>query len=111
MMPEPLPEMSQRLLPASSQASFGYDLPAFKTMYDLDIWNTVGPPLGTVYGYPPRGDEETSIAGAPARTEVAAQIYNQAINTVMVSKFTQGGEKINDVIRWAENELEATLRA
>jgi hypothetical protein len=93
------------------EASFGYDLPAFKTMYDLDIWNTVGPPVGTVYGYPPRGDEETSIAGAPARTEVAAQIYNQAINTVMVSKFTQGGEKINDVIRWAENELEATLRA
>ena len=44
------------------EASFGYDLPAFKTMYDLDIWNTVGPPLGTVYGYPPRGDEETSIA-------------------------------------------------
>jgi hypothetical protein len=39
------------------EASFGYDLPAFKTMYDLDIWNTVGPPLGTVYGYPPRGDE------------------------------------------------------
>jgi hypothetical protein len=93
------------------EASFGYDLPAFKTMYDLDIWNTVGPPVGTVYGYPPRGDEETSIAGAPARTEVAAQIYNQAINTVMVSKFTQGGEKLNDVIRWAENELEATLRA
>jgi hypothetical protein len=28
-----------------------------------------------------------------------------------VSKFSQGGEKINDVIRWAENELEATLRA
>jgi hypothetical protein len=93
------------------EASFGYDLPAFKTMYDLDIWNTVGPPVGTVYGYPPRGDEETSIAGAPARTEVAAQNYNQAINTVMVSKFTQGGEKLNDVIRWAENELEATLRA
>jgi hypothetical protein len=29
----------------------------------------------------------------------------------MISKFTQGGEKLNDVIRWAENELEATLRA
>ena len=49
-------------------ASSGYDLPAFKTMYDIDIWNTVGPPVGTVYGYLlPRGDEETSIAGAPAR--------------------------------------------
>jgi hypothetical protein len=30
---------------------------------------------------------------------------------VMVSKFTQGGEKLDDVIKWAENELEGTLRA
>jgi len=92
------------------EASLGYDLPAFKTMHDLDIWKTVGPPVGTVYGYPPRADEETSITGAPARTEVGARIYNQAINTVMVSKFTQGGEKLDEAIRWAENELEATLR-
>ena len=92
-------------------ASFGYDLPAFQSMYDLDTWKTVGPPIGTVYNYPPRGDEQTSIAGAPARTEVGAQIYNQAIHTVMVSKFTQGGEKLDDAIKWAEHELEATLRA
>jgi hypothetical protein len=92
------------------QASSGYDLPSFKTMYDLPTWQTVEPPLGTVYSYPPRGDEETSIAGAPARSEVGAQIYNQAINTVMVAKFTQGNEKLDDVIKWAENELEGTLR-
>jgi hypothetical protein len=93
------------------EASFGYDLPSFKTMYDLDTWKKVGDPVGTVYGYPPRGDEQTSIAGAPARSEVGAQIYNQAINTVMVSKFTQGKEKLDDVIKWAEKELEGTLRA
>jgi hypothetical protein len=93
------------------EASFGYDLPAFQSMYDIDIWKTVEPPKGTVYNYPPRGDEQTSIAGAPARTEVGAQIYNQAINTVMVSKFAQGGEKIDEVIKWAEAELEATLRS
>jgi hypothetical protein len=91
-------------------ASFGYDLPSFKSMYDFDTWKKVGPPVGTVYSYPPRGDEETSIAAAPARSEVGAQIYNQAINTVMVSKFTQGGEKLEDVIKWAERELESTLR-
>ena len=68
------------------QASSGYDLPSFKTMYDLDTWKIVEPPVGTVYGYPPRGDEQTSMAGAPARSEVGAQIYNQAINTVMVAK-------------------------
>ena len=92
-------------------ASYGYDLPSFRTMYDLDTWKTVEPPLGTVYGYPPRADELTSITGAPARPEVGVQIYNQAINTVMVAKFTQGGEKLDEVIRWAENELESTLRA
>jgi hypothetical protein len=92
-------------------ASVGYDLPSFKSLYDFDTWKTVEPPVGTVYAYPPRGDEQTSIAGAPARSEVGAQIYNQAINTVMVSKFTQGNEKLDDVIKWAENELEGTLRA
>jgi hypothetical protein len=93
------------------EASFGFDLPSFKSMYDLDTWKTVGPPVGTVYGYPPRADEQTSIAAAPARSEVGAQIYNQAINTVMVAKFTQGGDKLDAVIKWAENELEATLRS
>jgi Bacterial extracellular solute-binding protein len=91
-------------------ASIGYDLPSFKSMYDFDTWKTVEPPIGTVYNYPPRGDEQTSIAAAPARSEVGAQIYNQAINTVMVAKFTQGGEKLDDVIKWAERELEGTLR-
>jgi hypothetical protein len=93
------------------KASSGYDLPSFKTMYDLDTWKVVEPPVGTVYGYPPRGDEQTSMAGAPARSEVGAQIYNQAINTVMVAKVAQGNEKIDAVIKWAENELEGTLRA
>jgi len=92
------------------QASVGYDLPSFKSMYDLDTWKTVGDPVGTVYSYPPRGDEVTSMAGAPARSDVGAQIYNQAINTVMVAKFTQGKEKLDDVIKWAEKELESTLR-
>src|SRR6202043_811548 len=86
------------------QASVGYDLPSFKSFYDFDTWKTVEPPLGTVYSYPPRGDEQTSMAGAPSRSEVGAQIYNQAINTVMVAKVTQGNEKIDAVIKWAEND-------
>ena len=28
------------------EASFGYDLPSFKTMYDLDTWKKVEPPVG-----------------------------------------------------------------
>jgi hypothetical protein len=92
-------------------ASVGYDLPSFKSMYDLDTWKTVEPPKGVVYSYPPRGDEQTSMFGAPARSEVGAQMYNQAINTVMVAKLTQGNEKLDDVIKWAEKELEGALRA
>ena len=91
-------------------ASGGYDIPTFKSMLDFDTWKKVEPPLGTAYSYPPRGDELTSITGRPARAEVGAQIYNQAINTVMVAKFTQGNEKLDDVIKWAANELEGTLR-
>ena len=91
-------------------ASIGYDLPSFKSFYDFETWRTTEPPLGTLYNYPPRGDEVTSVAGNPARPGVAAQIYNQALHTVMVSRFTQGREKLDDVIKWASNELEGCLR-
>jgi len=43
------------------EASSGYYLPAFQTKHDLDIWKTVGPPVGTIHGYPPRADEEKCI--------------------------------------------------
>ncbi len=97
---------ARRLVAASS----GYDLPPFKSYYDFDTWKTVEPPLGTVYNYPPRGDEQDSIAGYPARPDVASQIYNQSLQTVMVSKVAQGKEKIDDVVKWASNELEGYLR-
>jgi len=100
-------ESARRLV----EASYGYDLPTFKSFYDFDTWKTVEPPLGTVYNYPPRGDEQTSVTGHPARPDVGVQIYNQSLNTAMVSKFTQGGEKIDDVIKWASNELEGYLRS
>jgi hypothetical protein len=92
-------------------ASNGYDLPSFKTMYDFDTWKTVEPPLGTVYNYPPRGEQQTSLAGYPARPDVASQIYNQALPTVLVSKVTQGNEPIDKAIKWAEQEIEGFLRA
>jgi extracellular solute-binding protein len=97
---------AKRLVAASS----GYDLPSFKSYYDFDTWKVVEPPLGTVYNYPPRGDEELSITGYPARPDVAAQIYNQSLQTVMVAKVAQGNEKIDAVVKWAANECEGYLR-
>ena len=85
-------------------------MPSFKSFYDFETWKTVEPPVGTVYNYPPRGDEQTSITGFPARPDVASQIYNQAVQTVMVAKVTQGGEPIDKVVKWAETELEGFLR-
>src|SRR5260370_6611570 len=86
-------------------ASNGYDLPSFKSYYDFETWKTVEPPLGTVYNYPPRGDEQPSITGYPARPDVASQIYNQSIHTIMVAKVCQGNEPIDKVIAWAKGEL------
>jgi ABC-type glycerol-3-phosphate transport system substrate-binding protein len=92
-------------------ASSGYDLPSFKSYYDFDTWKEAGPPKGSVYNYPPRGDEQVSIAGYPARPDVAAQVYNSAVMVNMVSRVTQGGESIESAIKWAERELEGYLRA
>ncbi|HEX9465225.1 MAG TPA: ABC transporter substrate-binding protein [Alphaproteobacteria bacterium] len=92
------------------EASFGYDLPTFKSYYDFDTWKTVEPPKGTVYNYPPRGDEQLSVTGFPARPDVAAQVYNSALVVNMVSRVSQGKEKIDDVIKWASRELEGYLR-
>jgi ABC-type glycerol-3-phosphate transport system substrate-binding protein len=91
-------------------ASSGYDLPSFKTYYDFDTWQTVEPPLGMVYNYPPRGDEELSMAGQPARPDIAAQIWNQALEPVMIAKLAQGGETIDGVVKWAQSECEGYLR-
>lgn len=91
-------------------ASNGYDLPSFKSYYDFETWKTVEPPAGTVFNYPPRGDQTPNITGYPARPDVASQVYNQSIHTIMVSKVTQGNEPIEKVVKWAETELEGFLR-
>jgi ABC-type glycerol-3-phosphate transport system substrate-binding protein len=92
-------------------ASIGYDIPSFETMRDFKIWETVGPPKGTVYHYPPRQDQVTWVACAPAPAAIAQQMYTQAIMTKMIAKCTQGGDSIDKVIAWAGSELEGYTRA
>jgi ABC-type glycerol-3-phosphate transport system substrate-binding protein len=92
------------------EASFGFDLPMFKSFYDFDTWQRVEPPHGTIYNYPLRDDEVGTVAGTPARPDIAAQIYTQALQTVMVSRVTQEGRSLDEVIKWAHQELEGYLR-
>jgi hypothetical protein len=80
-------------------------------MRDFKIWEQVGPPKGTVYHYPPRKDQVTSVACAPAPAAIAQQMYTQAIMTKMIAKCTQGGDSIDKVVAWAASELEGYTRA
>jgi hypothetical protein len=91
-------------------ASGGYDVPSFDSMRNFKVWEEVGPPKGTVYHYPPRATQQLSMAGNPAPSNIAQQMYVQAINTKMIAKYTQGGESLDKVIAWAASELEGYSR-
>jgi len=92
------------------QASGGYDIPAFAGLRDFKIWGEVAPPKGTLYHYPPSGDQIVHMSGAPAPVPIATQMYSQATLTKMIAKFTQGGEPMDKVIAWASSELEGFMR-
>lgn len=89
----------------------GYDLPPFQSMQDFLVWSMVEPPKGTVYNYPlrPWHHARPHIAGAPASPEVAVQIYNRGTMPTMMAKL-QSGQKIADVLSWAQDELEGFTR-
>ena len=91
-------------------ASQGYDVPAFAKQKDFKTWAEEGPPKGTLYHYPPKGDQIQSVSAYPAPPKIAAQIYTQAITTKMVAKHAQGGEPMDKVISWAASELEGFMR-
>ncbi len=91
-------------------ASGGYDLPGFSNLRDFKTWKEEGPPVGTLFNYPPHADQIVDIAGAPAPVKIANQIYNQATMTKMIAKCTQGGQSIDAAIGWAASELEGFMR-
>ena len=91
-------------------ASQGYDLPGLLSYNSHPIWPKVGPPEGGQYNYPVRTDEILVLDGSPAPPPIAASIQNQAIFSVMTAKATQEKTPINEVIKWAERELEGFMR-
>jgi hypothetical protein len=89
----------------------GYDLPPFDTMLDFKVWQEVEPPKGTVYNYPTRKHHNATahIAALPAPPDIAVQIYNRGTMPTMFAKL-QSGQSIDQVIAWANDELEGFVR-
>src|SRR5947208_4171421 len=55
---------------AMTNASAGYDLPAFEKLTTFKVWAEEGPPKGTLYHYPnPYNHQILSVAAQPARSE------------------------------------------
>ncbi len=104
--------LSQRSsVEALLNASHGYDVPLYDKFRDFSIWAEEGPPKGTLYNYPPRGDVELSISCAPAPHRMANQMYAQGTMTKLIARCTQRGESIDKAITWAEQEIEGFRRA
>src|SRR5713101_5088279 len=92
-------------------ASKGYDIPPFAGLRDFKTWAEEGPPKGSIYNYPPRGEVEMTIAYSPAPAKIANQIYVQATATKMIAQCTQQGKTIDQAIAWATSELEGFTRS
>jgi len=91
-------------------ASGGYDLPSFENLTTLKVWADEGPPKGTLYHYPnPHNHQILSVAAQPAPPKIAVQIYTQAIHTKMVVRYMKG-EKLEQTLAWAEDEIEGYMR-
>jgi hypothetical protein len=91
-------------------ASQGYDYPQLPAYLDHPIWNEIGPPPGTQYNYPIRGDEKLIVAGWPAKQEIGVQIYYKWLLPTMVGKVTSGGMPPREAMKWAAKELEGYKR-
>jgi ABC-type glycerol-3-phosphate transport system substrate-binding protein len=95
-----------------TNTSGGYDIPPFPSMADFKVWETEGPPVGTVYNYPqkPHHQSTTTIAMAPAPPDFAVQMYNNGFNTKLIARIVQGGESIDQALGWVERELNVIRR-
>lgn len=103
--------LERSLVEARCTEVSGYDVPPFQSMLDFKIWEDVEPPKGTVYNYPlrPHHMAQAHIAALPAPPEIAVQIYNRGTMPTMMAKL-KSGQSIEQVITWANDELEGFAR-
>ena len=92
-------------------ASKGYDIPPFAKLHDFKTWAEEGPPKGSIYNYPPRGDVQAVIPYSESPTKIANQIYAQATAPKMIAQCTQQGKTIEQAMDWAASELEGFSRS
>ncbi|MSP30213.1 MAG: hypothetical protein EXR09_07150 [Acetobacteraceae bacterium] len=94
----------QELLTVSS---YGYDIPAFKSMSNFKIWEEVEPPKCTTYNYPlrPWHDAKYYVPGQEAPSELAVQIWNRYITPSLVARMMQG-QTIKQALDWTKQEIE-----
>ena len=90
--------------------SHGVDIPPFEKLRDFKTWEEEGPPKGTLYNYPPRGDVTALLAGYPASASIGTQMTTQGTICKMVAKCTQQGKSIDEAIDFAQSELEGFQR-
>jgi ABC-type glycerol-3-phosphate transport system substrate-binding protein len=91
-------------------AGVGFDVPPFPAFMDFKIWEEEGPPKGTNYNYPSRGDAIPFLSGYPAPLKIGTQMYAQALLMKMIAMHTHQGKSIDDAMRYAESEIEGYLR-
>ena len=90
--------------------SHGYDIPCFGSLRGFKTWAEEGPPKGTIWNYPPRGEVIESVTASPAPANIANQIHTQATMAKMIAQYTQAGKTLDQSLDWASNELEGFMR-
>ncbi len=85
----------------------GYDIPPFLSMSNLQVWDDIGPPKGTIFNYPvrPHHDAENHVVGSYAPVEKAVQMWSRYMYPSMVARMVQG-KSAAEVIAWATEEIE-----
>lgn len=103
--------MSKELVEERIVAVDGYNIPPYAGMRDFSVWETMGPPPGTLFNYPikPWHGSQPSLSGSEASPEIASLIYANAIHTGMIARL-KTGSSIKEVVSWSRDQLEGMTR-
>ncbi len=89
----------------------GFDIPVLDSMGDSKVWDDVGPPKGVFYNFPLRPWHQATafVPGTPAPLDISAKMISRATQPNMLARL-QSGQSVDQVIAWAQDELEGFSR-